>query len=621
MKLGTKLRLSYVGLVIVAVVIVLGLVIENAQRELKEKIGHDLETVASIDAESIQDYIKGRIGKLRFVAKNPVFRGSDTISMADYLRDTKRSDTAYEEIVVIDEKGDVLATTDPEKALTRDLSRADLVYELRQPYVKAKTGGDVFFDFVVPKKEKEALGALVAVPVVSKDNTLSKIVMAKIFLVDLLKLDMLEEDIEFGGREAYAVDSPSTMIISQEGKAQVFTPRVFLQKNPAFLRDKRENASGYTVFRATEKGVILAGYSYLDILGKGQEKGWAVISMAPKKEVFSPAIRLRNKVIAVGIIAVFIAWILAVFISQGISRPIRKLVKVTDLIAKGDLTQRAGIKQKDEVGDLGRSFNKMTDKLNDAIALRDQEILERKNAEEQLKEEMEEKSRFIDMISNEFRTPLTAIREGMKIVLADAGERLNEKERGLIDLARRSGESLSSLVHDIMEYHQLSEELEELVLKENDINEAVKEVHAETIPLLAEKREIKFRMDLQQPIPNATFDRERIKLVLANIVNSSILLSDRGVITVKTEKEGENAIKVTIKDTGTFMGKDEIADLFDRYADAGKIRDKKAGGSGLGLSISKKIIDRHNGKIWVESSEDKGTSFYVVLPIKERRTR
>jgi len=343
--------------------------------------------------------------------------------------------------------------------------------------------------------------------------------------------------------------------------------------------------------------------------------------MAPKREVFAPAIRLRNKVIILGIMTVLIAWVLALFVAKGITRPIRKLVKVTDLIAKGELTQRANIKQNDEVGDLARSFNKMTDKLNDVIALRDQEILDRKNVEEQLKEEMEEKTIFIDMISNEFRTPLTASREGIKGVLAETSQKLDERQIGILELAKRSGESLSGLVHDIMEYHQLSEAMEELDLQGNDINEIIKEVHAEMLPLLAEKRDIKFLMNLEDSIPSASFDKDRIKLVVANLINSSIFFAEQGSITVSTGREGENAIKVTVKDTGTFISEEDLPKLFDRYEDAGKLRDKRAGGTGLGLSISKKIIDRHNGKIWVESGKDTGTVFYFILPIEERRTR
>ena len=621
MKLGKKLRLTYTGLVIVAVAIVLVLVIENAQRDLKEKIGNDLQAVAKLEALSITEFINIRIAKIRFVSRNPVFRGKSTVAMSDYLADIKRADSAYEELVVMDLQGEIIATTNPEFLGSGTVERKTLIDNVSRQAAGGDIGNEPFFSFAIPADKEEMLSALIARPVVSQDKKMIRVLMARVLLEDLLQLQEYQEVQEIGGKQAYAIDSQSTMIISQEEKSQVFTPLVYLQNKPPFLEGRKQKNRGYTIFKTTKKGVILVGYADLPDLGKGQQSGWVVLSMAPKREVFAPAIRLRNKVIILGIMTVLIAWVLALFVAKGITRPIRKLVKVTDLIAKGELTQRANIKQNDEVGDLARSFNKMTDKLNDVIALRDQEILDRKNVEEQLKEEMEEKTIFIDMISNEFRTPLTAIREGIKGVLAETSQKLDERQIGILELAKRSGESLSGLVHDIMEYHQLSEAMEELDLQGNDINEIIKEVHAEMLPLLAEKRDIKFLMNLEDSIPSASFDKDRIKLVVANLINSSIFFAEQGSITVSTGREGENAIKVTVKDTGTFISEEDLPKLFDRYEDAGKLRDKRAGGTGLGLSISKKIIDRHNGKIWVESGKDTGTVFYFILPIEERRTR
>jgi signal transduction histidine kinase len=341
--------------------------------------------------------------------------------------------------------------------------------------------------------------------------------------------------------------------------------------------------------------------------------------MVPQKEVFSPAVRLRNKMIVLGIIAIAVAWIVSVFVARGISRPVIKLADVTDKIAKGDLSQRANIDLSDEVGDLARSFNKMTDELNSAIAARDQEIIERKNAEERLKEEMEAKAKFISMISYEFKPSLTSIREGVKLVLDELSGKLGDRPKSLLELAKKSGENLSHLVQDILDFHKLESDKAEFKMADNDINEIVLEVQKAMAPLLAEKKEVELFADTDGKIPKAKLDRDKIALVLTNIVNIAIRSTQKGSVAIKTAMEGENALRVSVKDSGPGIKEEDLPGLFDKYDQPGKNKDKEAGGTGLGLAISKEIIDRHNGKIWAESEAGKGTTFNFVIPIEERR--
>jgi len=261
----------------------------------------------------------------------------------------------------------------------------------------------------------------------------------------------------------------------------------------------------------------------------------------------------------------------------------------------------------------------MTDKLNLAIVTRDLEILVRKNAEEKLKEEMEDKSRFISLISYEFKSSLTVIREGMSIVLSEVEEKINDKQLRLLGLAKRCAESLTHLIRDIVDYHKIETEEAEFKMEPNDINEVVADVAKAVAPLLAEKKEVEFVVEPDNELPKARFDKEKITLVLTNIINIALNFTEKGSVTVTTVREGDNAVRVLVKDTSLGIKKEDLPRLFDKFEPAGKNRDKKAGGTGLGLSISKEIIKKHRGKIWAESEEGEGATFNLVLPIEERR--
>ncbi|MGB2962091.1 MAG: sensor histidine kinase [Candidatus Omnitrophota bacterium] len=619
MKLGAKLRLSYVGIVLVAVSIVLLLIIDNARRELKEKIGRDLQVAARLEADNIDSYIDETITRARFYSKAPALKAGDTTAINAYLKERKTAEPAFGEISLLNTAGKTIASTDPRYIgnpfLLHETGSADLFNKVKQAPEES-----IFFKFGYADKEKTEIVGLVFMPLTDeRTKEVSSVLVASVRMDHILKpIDKFNIQ-TVGGDPAYEVEHASKMIMTQDGKSKTFTPLVYLQPASPLRAYLAGVKDGYVTFSDPEKGALIAGYADLREHGTKPGEDWAVISMAPQKEVFSPAIRLRNKMIVLGVIAVIIAWIISLFLARGISRPIIKLAEVSRKIAQGDLSQRADIMSKDEVGDLARAFNKMTDELDSAIAARDQEIIERKNIEEKLKEEMENKANFISMIAYEFRPSMTSIREGIGMVLKEAAGKITEKQKELLELAKRSSGNLSRLVNDIIEFHHLETERAEFKMEENDINEVVADVGNSMAPLLAAKKKVEYIVNVDDTLPKARFDREKITLVLTNIVNIAVKSTEEGRVTVTTAKEGDNAVRVSVKDSGPGVNEEDLPKLFNRYETTGKKKDKAAGGTGLGLTISREIIDKHRGRIWAESEPGKGTTIIFVLPVTERR--
>lgn len=613
MKLSAKLKVSYVGIILVAVSVFLALTIENSQRDLRERISKDFETVARIEAENIDMYVNARLTQVRSMAQDPVFVSADTESMTRYIKRIQKYERFFDSISIVAADGNVVASTD-DKILGRPFALdAGLLARAK------KSGtGEVLYKYVRSGSEKPALEVLIFAPVTSKNNREVLSVLA--IVLDLSNIFKKEDVIgeTLAGKAAYLVNNQSTMVVTKDGGAQIFSPLVYIQKDSMLKEVDPSKTNGYVVFKDPERGAVVAGYAYLIENGEAA-RTWSVIAMAPQKEAFYPAKRLRNKIGVLGLIAVVVAWVIAIFVAKGITMPIRRLVAVTDMIAKGDLSQRAEVKGDDEVAGLAISFNKMTDKLNTTIVERDREIIERRNAEEKLREEMEAKAKFIFLVSNEFQTPLAVIREGIGAILADNTGSLSQRQKDLLGITKRSGENLAHLVKDIVEFHGIQSELVKFGMGYHDINEIVWAVGANMAPLLAEKKNVKFLMNTAPGLPRARFDKERIALVITNLVNMAVSTTDKGSITVSTAMEGDNGIRVSVRDTGSPIDKKYLPTLFDKFELPAKDRDVKAGGTGLGLTICREIVKKHNGKIWAESANGDGVLISFVIPLGERR--
>lgn len=619
MKLGTKLIISFTGIVLIALAIVLVLVIDSSFRTYKERIGTDLQNVAKLISEDIDYYLDGMVTDVGIYSDAYVFRTGTVKDIDEYMMRTIREVSPYEDIYVTDNEGKVIAATNQKlmgKALLGGSGGE------KEVFTKAKADGKPYVSFSeIPVAEANSkLAALVVSPVRGAGGMSSgRFVAASVRMGEMMKsLYNMQQQNTRGGL-AYLLNDPGEIVLTRDGKVSIFVPVTYVQHQPRFKGFLAGDTSGHEIFKDYKGDKVLVGFVDLSKYGIGQRGDWAVVSFVLQKDIFGPAESLRNKIIVVGLVALAVAWFLGFIVSRGITRPLRRLVNVTDLISGGDLSQRADIKLNDEVGDLARSFNKMTNNLNDAIVARDQEIIERKNVEEELNEEMDTKTKFIAMISDEIKTPLASIKQGIGLALDQVSDKIDDQPREMLSYAARSVGNLTGLLKDIVDFYQMETNRTEFTPAKNDINEIILDVKKDMLPLLAEKRDLEFVIDTEDDLPGAVFDGEKISLVLTNIVNMAINLANKGTITVKTAREGDNAIRVSVTDTSAEIEKEALSKLFHQFDETGKKRDREAGGTGLGLAISRAIIEMHRGKIWAESVQGGGTAFCFVLPLSERR--
>ncbi|SRR6056297_243761 len=226
------------------------------------------------------------------------------------------------------------------------------------------------------------------------------------------------------------------------------------------------------------------------------------------------------------------------------------------------------------------------------------------------------KSEFISIAAHQLRTPLTAIKWAIRMVLTESSGSLNQEQEDLLNQGYKSNERVIKLVNDMLNVSRIEEGRFGYSFGKHDINEVVDMV-MENLKNKIEEKDIKF--DLQKPkkIPKIYMDKEKMELVLQNLLENAVKFTpEKGKISLVI-KAGKEELTIKVKDNGVGIPKQNQSKLFTKFFRAENVVQMETQGTGLGLFITKNIVDKHNGDIECDSEEGKGTEFIVTLPIKK----
>jgi PAS domain S-box-containing protein len=241
------------------------------------------------------------------------------------------------------------------------------------------------------------------------------------------------------------------------------------------------------------------------------------------------------------------------------------------------------------------------------------DITERKEAERKIKEAMDLKSQFISTVSHELRTPLTIIKEDIALIMDGAAGRVKSKQREILEMAQRNIDRLARLINDVLDFQKLQSGRAKFNMQNNSINNVIETVY-KTMANVVNKNGVELRLLLDNTLPRTTFDNDKITQVLTNLISNAMKFTEKGSITIATRRI-ENAIRVSVSDTGCGIKQEDLPKLFQQFQQLSSGGNRKTGGTGLGLVISKDIVEKHGGRVWVESEFGKGTTFHFLLPI------
>ncbi|MDE1770255.1 MAG: PAS domain-containing sensor histidine kinase [Thaumarchaeota archaeon] len=247
-----------------------------------------------------------------------------------------------------------------------------------------------------------------------------------------------------------------------------------------------------------------------------------------------------------------------------------------------------------------------------------------KTREEELAKQLDElkklnliKDEFMAMITHELKTPLAPIKGYADILLSEALGSLNATQKERLEIIRSSANSLLKLISDILDSQKI--ELGQLVLHKEILS--LSQIIIETVDKMrpsADRKGITITKDLGSAL-FCSCDKIRIEQVMSNIVANALdfISKDTGKIHIKSYRAGNNA-KIIIKDNGVGISKSDLEQIFVKFYQVDTKLTREHGGTGLGLSVCKGIIENHRGKIWAESEgKGKGTEVHILLPIED----
>ena len=317
---------------------------------------------------------------------------------------------------------------------------------------------------------------------------------------------------------------------------------------------------------------------------------------------------VRNQGIVAGAIAVILSLLVAYIISRSIAKPIEALVETTRQIADGDLSQAVPPQQAtDEVGKLAAAVHDMTKQIETRIA-------ETEAARDAAQRSDEVKSAFLASMSHELRTPLNAVINFTKFVAKGDLGPVNDQQEETLGEVIDSARHLLNLINDVLDMSKIeSGSLRLFVEDDVDVNAILDSATSTGRGLLVDKP-VKLRTEIAPDLPNIRADRQRIVQVLLNVMSNACKFTDKGFVKIAAH-QANGEVVVAIEDTGPGIAPEDQAGVFESFKQTSSGL-RKGGGTGLGMPISKSLVEAHGGRFWLESEVDKGSTFFVALPVR-----
>jgi PAS domain S-box-containing protein len=220
------------------------------------------------------------------------------------------------------------------------------------------------------------------------------------------------------------------------------------------------------------------------------------------------------------------------------------------------------------------------------------------------------KSEFIATASHELRTPLTSVQMGVHLLLEGAAGELNDKQTEVLGACREDCERLDKLMRDLLDLSKIEageSQPELLPLKARELLND----EAETLRSQVEAKGLSFVVDIPVQLPRVMADRSQVERVMANLVVNAIRYTRQGEIKITAEQRGHH-VAVSVSDTGEGIPSEYLSHIFDKFV---QVPGAATGGAGLGLAISRLIVEAHGGQISVQSVMGHGSTFTFTLPV------
>jgi PAS domain S-box-containing protein len=227
------------------------------------------------------------------------------------------------------------------------------------------------------------------------------------------------------------------------------------------------------------------------------------------------------------------------------------------------------------------------------------------------------KSEFLTNMSHEMRTPLTGISGVIDLLLTNG---LTDQQRHFLNMAKRSADSLTQLINNILDFSRIEAGKISLVMQPFDLRDCIRAA-TDIFTMDVDRKGLRFSLEIDDGVPEMVVgDAGRLRLVLVNLLANAVKFTEHGEIDVSVRpapdpaRPGQDVLLFTVRDTGIGISASYLENIFEKFTQAEELLSKKYGGAGLGLALTKRIVENMGGKIRVESRPGEGSVFFFTIP-------
>ncbi|PVE14628.1 sensor histidine kinase [Clostridium perfringens] len=374
---------------------------------------------------------------------------------------------------------------------------------------------------------------------------------------------------------------------------------------------KRDNYSSeeFSKILVDEMHGVNIDENYLSYTGYSKEGRFFVITRIPEEnfgKMFTRNPKIGFKIFVYIMISLYIFIFTMSLIlyskltSKTFTKPLDKLMNGVRKLSLGDYSTRINIEKNNEFEELGEAFNNMASKIEE---------------EKKLKEKSEKlRKEFVRNIAHDLKTPLSSI-IGYSNIIKNNPDIEKESLHKYISVIENNGERANEMIMELFEFYTLQSSEFILHKKYQDLSEFLRNLIADYIYLLEEK-DFDFDFEISEDDLYLEFDNKRLERAIGNLIINSVKYNKKGTkFLISLKKEGDK-VKIIVSDDGIGLSEEIKKHIFNPFVREEKSRNSKKGGSGLGLTISKEIVEKHGGTIYLSDGPLKGCNFVIELPIK-----
>ena len=460
-------------------------------------------------------------------------------------------------------------------------------------------GGALFLEeYYIADKKKQVMGAYEKFNTAASEGTLD----TESFQESLKSFSM--------------TDNISIVVMGTDGKLSVYSTRdseslkfqlwnYILDRESVEMIKVLEETPQYIVRQSRDR---MMGMEYLEMIGS-LDRGDYFIMRTPLESIRDSVMLANRFYIGIGAVMIVISAVIIYLFSRKVTKPVMELAEISKRMTALDFDAKFESKEENEIGVLGAHMNQLSNTL-------EKNISELKTANNELRRDIEQKEKneemrkeFLANVSHELKTPLALIQgyaEGLKDGISDDPDSREYYLEVIMDEAKK----LNTMVRKLLTLNEMESGQETIAMERFNVAEVIEGI-AQSYSLFIQQKEGKLRLKIQNPL-YVWGDELKIEEVLTNYIsNACNHLEGERIIEIKAEQKGDQ-VRISVFNTGKQIPEEDMGRIWDKFYKVDKAHTREYGGSGIGLSIVKAIMESVNGRYGVNNYEN-GVEFWIEL--------